>query len=205
MTKDSNAFEKISSMFSKYYDVITLDFRGHGKSSGWFTFGTKETNDLESVIKYAKDSEYKEIYLIGFSLGASTSLITAAKSDCINGIIAISPPSDFNKIENHMWKKAAWFETIKKFELNRFLSIRAGLISHKKIKAIDIIDKIKVPILFIAGDKDPTVYAWHTEALYKKATCKKEYKPFKNGYHAEDLFLHYPEEFENTCIKWLMQ
>lgn len=203
MTKDSKAFKSISNFFTKHFDVITLDYRGHGKSGGFFTFGAREINDLKVIIQYAKENGYEKIFLVGFSLGASTSLITAAKSDCINGIIAVSPPADFDKIENHMWKKAAWFETIKKFELIRFLSIRASWVLHKKIKAIEIIDKIKVPTLFIAGDKDPTVYAWHTEELYKKATCKKEYKLFKNGYHAEDLFLHYPEEFETTCIKWL--
>lgn len=203
MTKDSNAFKKISGMFSKYYDIITFDYRGHGKSSGWFTFGAKEITDLETVINYAKGIKYDKIFLIGFSLGASTSLIVAAKSDSINGIVAVSPPADFDKIENHMWKKEAWLETFRKFELSRFLSIRPSLIAHNKIKAIDIINKINVPTLFIAGDKDPTVYSWHTEELYKKATCKKEYKLFKDGYHAEDLFLHYPEEFIFTCTDWL--
>ena len=32
MTKDSDAFVRISEMFAKQYDVISFDFRGHGKS-----------------------------------------------------------------------------------------------------------------------------------------------------------------------------
>ena len=71
------------------------------------------------------------------------------------------------------------------------------------MEPIDIIEKIKIPILFISGEKDPTVCAWHTEALFNKATCKKEYKCFKNGCHAEDLYLHFKDEFSKICINWL--
>ena len=204
MTKDSKSFLKISEIFINNFDVITIDYRGHGESGGFFTFGAKEILDLEAVINYAKENyNYEKINLVGFSLGASTSLIAASNLNFINAIIAVSPPSNFAKIENHMWKKAAWYETIKKFELNRFLSIRPSIIPHKKIKTIDIIKKIKSKTLFIAGGKDPTVYPWHTEELYKNATCKKEYKLFKDGYHAEDLYLYYPEEFKTLCSHWL--
>ncbi len=203
MTKGSKSFKRISEYFSKHFDVITIDYRGHGKSGGFFTFGTKEIDDLEVLVNHAKEIGYKKIFLIGFSLGASTSLIVASRLDYINGVIAVSPPADFDKIENHMWKKAAWLETLKKFELSRFLSIRPSLINHNKIKAIDIIDKVNVPTLFIAGGMDPTVYAWHTEELYKKAICKKEYKLYKDGYHAEDLFLHFEDDFTITCKNWL--
>ena len=72
----------------------------------------------------------------------------------------------------------------------------------KKIKPIDVVSKINVPTLFIAGEKDPTVFPWHTEALYNKAVCKKQYKLFKNANHAEDLYHDFPEEFLNLCVEW---
>ena len=40
-----------------------------------------------------------------------------------------------------------------------------------KIKPINIVDKITVQSLFIAGEKDPTVHPWHTKELYNKAKC----------------------------------
>lgn len=202
MTKDSKAFCEISEVFANDFDVITLDFRGHGKSGGFFTFGAKEIEDLTTVVDFAKE-KYDKIYLAGFSLGASTSLIVAAQNDCVDKVIAVSAPSEFGKIENYMWKKAAWFETLRKFELSRFLTIRPSLIIHKKPKAIDFVDKITAPTLFIAGENDPTVYPWHTEKLFQKATCRKDYKLFKNGYHAEDLYLHFKDEFTKLCIDWL--
>ena len=205
MTKDSDAFCKISEMFAKYFDVISFDFRGHGKSGGMYTFSAKELVDMDTVIRFARKNNYKNIYLIGFSLGAAIALIYASKSRFIDKVIAVSAPTDFNKIENQMWKKEAWGETFNKFELNRFLSIRPYPILLKKTKPIDIVDKIKAPTLFIAGEKDPTVHPWHTKELYDKAICSKKYKEYKNGCHAEDLFLHFKDDFSKLCIDWLME
>ncbi len=203
MTKDSGAFLKISQFFAQYFDVLSLDFRGHGKSKGFFTFGAKEIFDLEACVDFLK--KYENIYLAGFSLGAMTSLIYSSSDDRIKKIIAVSAPSDFDKIENKMWKKEAWGETFKKFELKRFLSIRPSLIPYKKIKPIDIIEKITQPTLFIAGKKDPTVCFWHSEKLYNCAKCKKKFELFDEGIHAEDIFLHFRDKFEKICLDWLLE
>lgn len=59
-----------------------------------------------------------------------------------------------------------------------------------------MVDKISpIPILFIAGEKDPTVFPWHTETLYKKAGEPKQIKVFDDGKHAEDIFLEQKEGF----------
>ncbi len=204
MTKDSNAFCRISEMFSKHFDVISFDFRGHGKSGGMFAFTAVELMDMDLVVRFARKSGYKKIYIAGFSLGAAMALIYASKSRFVDKVIAVSAPSDFSKIENEMWKKTAWGETFKKFELKRFASIRPYLLPLRKIKPVDIVDRIKAPTLFIAGEKDPTVHVWHTKTLYEKAVCEKAYKEYKDGYHAEDLFLHFEDDFAKLCIEWLM-
>ena len=204
MTKDSKAFKSISEMFSEKFDVITFDFRGHGKSSGFFTFTAVEIIDLDKVVRYAR-KYYKNIYLAGFSLGGAMAVIYASKSKFINKVIAVSAPCEFSKIENQMWKKEAWLETFKKFELSRFASIRPFPIPMKKEKPCNLVNKIKVPILFIAGGKDPTVHSWHTKRLYDIANCPKKYKCFENGFHAEDLYLHYKDEFSKLCIDFLEQ
>jgi len=203
MTKDSDVFKKIGDIFSKDYDVITFDFRGHGKSGGFYTFSAKEILDLDAILRFVEDKNYKKIHLVGFSLGAAVVLIDAAKYKNISKVIAVSAPAEFGKIENKMWKKAAWFETLKKFELDRFLSLRMSVIPFRKTKPIDVVNKITVPTLFVAGEKDPTVYPWHTKLLYDKASCPKYFKLFKNGYHAEDMYLYFRDEFSKLCLDWL--
>lgn len=204
MTKDSKSFNQMAKEFSENFDVISMDFRGHGKSSGFYTFTAKEVLDIKTVVNFAKGN-YEKVFLAGFSLGAAVTLIHCANEQNIDKIIAVSAPHSFEKIENHMWKKEAWGETFKKLEIKKCLSIRPSIIIHKKIKPIDIIDRIKVPILFMAGGKDPTVYPWHTKTLYEKATCKKQFELFDNCCHAEDLFLQSKDKFLDLCTNWLEQ
>lgn len=203
MTKDSKPFRLMSEEFSVYTDVITMDFRGHGKSKGCFTFTSKEMYDLNAVLEFAK-KYYKKIFLMGFSLGAATSIITAAENKNIEKLIAVSAPSEFKKIENHWWQKEAWLPTVKKCEPKVWMSIRPGKIYGKKLKPIEEVNKITCPTMFIAGDKDPTVGEWHTKLLYEKAKCQKQFVEFENCCHAEDLYLQKHEKFVKTCIDWLL-
>ena len=175
MTKDSRAFSDMSQNFSKEFDVIAFDCRGHGKSSGFYTFTSKETIDLKTVVDFAK-TKYKKVYLAGFSLGGALVLIHSALYKDIDKIIAVSAPVDFDKIENQMWKKEAFIPTFKK--------------------------DIEAPTLFIAGKKDVTVCSWHTEKLYKEAVCYKKFELF-DSIHAEDLYLDEPQRFINICVQFL--
>lgn len=202
MTKDSGYFCDMANVFSENFDVISMDFRGHGKSSGFYTFTSKEPMDIKAVVNYAK-SYYKKIYLLGFSLGGALVLIQSALEKNIDKIIAVSAPHSFIKIENQMWRKEAWSHSFRKFEFIRWITVRPSLIIGKKIRPIDIVDKINVPTLFIAGEKDVTVHAWHTRSLYNKAKCIKRFELFEDCCHAEDLFFQDRNRFINSCNNWL--
>ena len=203
MTKDSRAFKEMSVEFSMYMDVLAMDFRGHGRSSGFYTFMSKETKDLRAVVDFARKN-YKKVYLLGFSLGGGLVLIHSAQENNVDKVIAVSAPADFYRIENRMWHPDAWVPTLfKKFEPKRWVSIRPEPLLRKKLKPVDIVNKIKCPVLFIAGKNDPTVFDWHTKALYDKAVCDKRYELFENGRHAEDLFMDEKERFMDLCLEWL--
>ena len=202
MTKDSSYFTDMANVFSKNLDVISMDFRGHGKSSGCYTFTSKEPMDMQAVVDYAK-TQYSKVYLMGFSLGGALVLIHGALEKNVDKIIAVSAPHSFIKIENHMWKKEAWAHSLRKFELIRWITVRPSLVIGKKIRPIDIVAKVEVPTLFIAGRKDVTVRAWHSKALYRIAKCKKHFELFENCCHAEDLFFQDREKFIKVCSDWL--
>lgn len=202
MTKDSIHFTEMAETFSKKFDIISMDFRGHGKSSGFYTFTSKETMDLKAVVDYAK-KQYSKVYLMGFSLGGALVLIHSAIEKDVDKVIAVSAPHSFIKIENQMWRKEAWLHTLRKFELIRWLTVRPSLVIGKKIRPIDVVDKIEAPSLFIAGEKDVTVHSWHSEVLYKKAKCEKHFELFEDCCHAEDLFFQERDRFINVCTNWL--
>jgi pimeloyl-ACP methyl ester carboxylesterase len=195
MCKDSKAFKAISKAIFDFTDVICMDFRGHGKSSGFFTFTSKEYMDIVPVVEYAKE-QYSHIILMGFSFGGASSIIYTSKYKDIDTLIAVSAPADQARIENHCYKKDAWWPTLKKIELWRWLSIRPGNIFMPKIKPIDVVKNISpIPIHLITGTQDPTVYPWHSNALFEAALEPKTLDYIEQGIHAEDLFLDYPEQF----------
>ena len=202
MTKDSKSFSDLAKKISNWHDVISMDFRGHGKSGGLYTFTEKEVEDLKAVVNFAR-SRYEKVYLMGFSLGGALVILHGALVGDVDKIIAVSAPSDFDKIENKMWHPNAWIPTFKKFEPRRWVSVRPSPVIGKKIKPIDVVDKISVPTLFIAGEKDVTVYPWHTELLFEKSVCEKKYELFTDCIHAEDIFMKEPERFINVCLDWL--
>lgn len=204
MSKDSKFINEIAKLFAKSFDVISLDFRGHGKSSGLYTFTNKEIKDLESVTSYAKKN-YEKVYLLGFSLGGAISIIHNTTKKNVDGLITVSAPHSFNRIKNYMWIKDFFKNPFKKYEFKRWITVRPSPIISKKVKPIDVIDKLSVPTLFIAGDSDKITHPDDTKSLFDKAKCKKQFKLFKNCNHAEDLIYQEKEKFTNTCIDWLTQ
>ncbi len=205
MCKDAIPFKNMSDLFSKNFDVITMDFRGHGRSSGFYTFTAKEPQDLKTVVDFAKQN-YSKIGILGFSLGAALCLIHAAEHKDIHCLIAVSAPVDFDKIENHFWRSEAFIPTLQKFIFKEKRNVRPGNIFLNKIKPINIIKEVSpVPTLFLAGEKDPTIYPWHTQKLYEEALDPKEFILFENNFHAEDLFLQSKEKFMNICTDWFIK
>ena len=202
MSKDASLFLEISDIFFKNYDVITMDFRGHGRSSGLFTFTAKEPQDLHAVVKFAKNI-YPKIGIVGFSLGAATSIVYAAEHKDVQSMIAVSGPTDFSKVENHFLKKEAVIPAIKKFEFGKGPSLRPGNIFLKKTRPLDVVEEISpIPILFITGSSDPIVHPWHVDELYKRAKQPKAIENFDQGLHAEDLYLKMNSRFITVCKEW---
>jgi pimeloyl-ACP methyl ester carboxylesterase len=192
----------MSDDFYEYFDVITMDFRGHGRSTGSFTFTAEEHNDLRAVINFAKEI-YPKIGIIGFSLGAATAIIYTAKNKDIQSLIIVSAPTDFEKVENHFLTKEAVKAAIEKFEFGKTPNIKPGNVFLKKMKPIDVVQDISpIPVLFISGSKDPIIYPRHTLELYRKAGMPKHIENFENGFHAEDIYLKSKNNFIGICKDW---
>lgn len=200
--KDTVLFRRIADAFAKEYDVIMFDFRGHGKSSGVFTWTALEQKDLRAIIAYAKENNYAKIGVIGFSLGAAIGLIEASCRQNIDSLIAVSVPADLGSINYHFWEKDMWKDLMLNFGAKgRGKGIRPGSLSLQKIRPIDIVDKISpTPVQFIHGEKDWLVKPSHSQRLFDKAKDPKALTIIKDGGHAERIFDAFPNEFMNICL-----
>lgn len=201
MSKDSKFIREIARNFAKFFDVISLDFRGHGKSSGFYTFTSKESLDLAAVIDYAKET-YKNVYLIGFSLGGAISIIHTTASKNVDKLITVSAPHSFLKIKHFGWVKDFLKNKFNKYEFRILTTLRPSLIIKKRIRPIDVVGMLSIPTLFIAGESDSIIRLTDTKSLFDKAKCQKRFEMFKQCNHAEDLIYQEKDKFIMVCTDW---
>jgi len=200
--KDTFLFKQLTEAFSKEYDVIVFDFRGHGKSSDVFTWTALEQKDLRAIIAYAKERNYAKIGVIGFSLGAAIVLVEASSQKSIDSVIAVSCPADLRKINYHFWEKEMWKELMINMGIKgRGKGVKMGSLSLQKNRPKDIVGKISpIPVLFIHGEKDWIIKPRHSQLLFDEAKSPKALSIIKEAGHAERIFDVFPDQFMKICL-----
>ncbi|MCC7107485.1 MAG: alpha/beta fold hydrolase [Chloroflexi bacterium] len=204
-SKDTATFRHmclaLSSSSRSGLDVIAMDFRGHGRSSGVFTFSALEDADLEAVIEWAR-REYPHLAIIGFSLGGAVALNTLARHPrAAQALVAVSAPSSFAEIEFRFWTpdaiRTGWRG------LERGAGCRPGNPFLPKVAPIESVVKCGMPKLFVHGTGDPIVGVGHSYRLFAAAPEPRRLEVFEGGGHAEDLFRQEPERFVRLVRSWL--
>ena len=202
-SKQAILLKQLGESLNSEYDVILFDFRGHGESKGLFYWTAKEYLDLLAVVEFAGKG-YERIGLIGFSLGAATSIIAASKTILINSIISISAPAEFAKIDYRFWeldlKNDLFYNLFG--EGNHGKGVRPGPFWHKKESPLEIVKKTGVPIFYIHGDADWVIRHSHSEDLYQNTVAFKRLSIIKNGPHAEHLFREHKDEMLRLIREW---
>ncbi len=87
--KNYTVVTRFVEMLAEQADAIALDFRGHGESEGQSTLGEREVLDLAAVVEYARALGYRQIYLVGSSMGGATVLRYAASDPAVSGVATI--------------------------------------------------------------------------------------------------------------------
>ncbi len=205
-SRKGRLIQTLGKFLAQNYDVILIDFRGHGDSHGIFSWTSKEFLDLEAVLSLARP-RYKKIGVVGFSLGAATSIITAARCELIDSLVSVSAPSQLSKIEYHFWdlnfENDIVYNLIQEGRIGK--GVRPGAFWFKKEKPIEAILKVKVPTLFLHGDKDWIIRSWHSEELYKHSKSYKKIHILKKGPHAEYLIRKNKEEMFKLIEDWFKE
>lgn len=80
------------------YQLLMFDLRNHGLSaaSAPVTFGWREADDLLGALDYTAgrdDVDSQRIGVIGFSMGANTTLFTLPRTELIGAAVAVQPTS----------------------------------------------------------------------------------------------------------------
>jgi len=154
------------------YNVLALDLRCHGESGGEFISpGLVETRDLLGAIRYVRSrGERGPIVLMGVSLGAVASLLTAAESKDVAAVIsdgAFSSGADtFRNMRDYfahdpsrgVWERrfysiAVFPGLFRSIELGYYL--RTGVdLGPDFVAVLPSARRIACPVLLISGESD---------------------------------------------------
>ena len=180
-------------LFELKYNIILIDQRGHGLSDGHkITFGIRESKDLISWIRYAKDrfGEDIELLLFGVSMGAHTALNVAEQLDERVKIIADSPYTSPKEILKNSIK-AIHLPT---FIVYPLLNLASIIFTHENMNRNDLkesLSKSKNQILIIHGNKDEVVPYEDSMYLSAKYASRVRYELFKGGKHCTSYLVDF--------------
>ncbi len=202
-SKETKTFKRLEKDLMKDMDVISMDFRGHGKSSGAYTFTAKEKEDMKVVIDFAKH-HYERIGVLGFSYGGAIAIIEQASFKNIDSIICVGSPMSSDDIEFRWWRFESIRLGLKGCEWGS--GVRPGHPFLKKERPIDVVSRMNaVPVFFIHGNLDPTVDVRHSQLLFEKATEPKKIIIINGGSHAEEIYRQFPEKFIEIVSQWFSE
>jgi len=110
----------IKEFLNRNYGVLAFDLRNSGESDGKdSTFGYNEKDDVLAAIRYMNSQGYKNITLLGFSTGASASILAAAENESVDAVIADSPYAD---LEGYLSSSLDKMTNLPAFPFNRAIT-----------------------------------------------------------------------------------
>lgn len=203
-SKNTATFRRMSEALAGSRDVLSMDFRGHGRSSGLYTFSAQEGADLDAVLDWAK-TRYRQISLMGFSMGGAIAINSVShRPQDVEALIAVSAPCAFEDIEFKFWTPEAMVTGFQAMEPG--VGCRPGNPLLEKPRPLETIRAFRGrPVLFIHGTSDVIVGVEHSRRLYAAASEPKRLEIIEGGSHAEALFRDDPEGFSRLVHTWLTQ
>lgn len=161
-----SSWGNVYSQFVPYnYDVLIIDYRGYGKSSGHITSEKRIHDDIKII--YDKMCElYSEenLIVVGYSLGTGLATKLAAENNPLK-LILKAPFSNFNNLRKEHF---VWFP--------KFLM-------KYKFPSDQYIKKIKCDIYIFHGENDDLIPVENGELLHKIAGSGSKIKILKNQAH----------------------
>jgi pimeloyl-ACP methyl ester carboxylesterase len=170
--------------YAKRYHVLAIDLPGHGKSELVNRRPTTVTEEFADYVwRFIEAKQLRNPILIGHSLGAGISIVTAiAHPDGIAGVVAVCGGAAFRGatgvsyqpevLRNTQINATDWLETIFHSVLGRTTSIArrremafdatrcspyvayADLLTYSSLNLYESLHKLRTPVFYIVGEDD---------------------------------------------------
>ncbi len=157
------------SLWRKGFNVVTYSFRGYaGSDRTPITLGVREVLELQAVIAFArKRVKDARIGLLGYSMGASVSLLGAAGEPGVEALVLDSPFSDpITVVKENIRQKTLLPGGPFIWAAGRWLRWRHGVRIEEASPAAVLSALEPRPLFFIHGGADQLTGVHHSRRLY---------------------------------------
>jgi dipeptidyl aminopeptidase/acylaminoacyl peptidase len=190
-------------VFSQHgYGILAYDSRACGESDGdLVSWGDHEQNDLTAALDYVSsrhEVDPQRIAVLGFSIGASTVAMTAARDPRPNAVILYATWSSLaDEIATKFGKLGplSWWPTL--------FAMRMHGVNPDNVRPIDVIGAIHPrPLLMITGTLDGDTPVPVMRRLFEAAGAPKELWVVPGADHGT-YFKTAPAEYESRVVAFL--
>ncbi|NJE06028.1 alpha/beta fold hydrolase [Thermococcus sp. M36] len=151
------------------YNVLVFDFRAHGESEGKYTtVGDKEIADVKAAVEWLKEKhpeKAEKIALIGFSMGGMLTIRSLADIPEVCCGVADSPPMHLDRTGARGLK---YFSGLPEWLYILVKPFTKLFSNGKGVHPIEYAEKVRKPLLLIAGEKDPLVKVGEVREFYER-------------------------------------
>ncbi|KEI13922.1 hypothetical protein Z959_10295 [Clostridium novyi B str. ATCC 27606] len=191
------------------YNILTFDFRACGESEGkYVTIGGMEKYDLLGAINFVKNEKHsKNINLVGWSMGAVTSILAASESKDVQAVIADSP---FGNLKDYLEENLSYWSHLPNFFFTKTILYTLPKIRHfdiDEVNAIKAVEKLNNKKIFLIHSKDDeAIPCSNSEKIYNAIKDKKNAIIWytSKAKHIKSYSL-YKKEYEKKVINFLKE
>jgi fermentation-respiration switch protein FrsA (DUF1100 family) len=187
------------------YNVLLFNWRAHGQSEGEVvTLGFNERYDLIAAVQFAKAQGAERVGVLGFSLGGTVAIATAAVYEDINAVAADSPfVFVLSAVAGGLIERGV-SEGLS-FLLARLFVTTACLRTRLNLYDIDLarwIHRVAPrPLLLIFGERDVIVPPAEVDMLFARAGEPKEIWRVPEAAHREAQ-VRQPDEYRQKILEF---
>lgn len=185
------------------FNVLMFDFRNCGESGGRLTtIGLDEQQDILGAIDWCQAHCEGPIGLIGYSMGAATSLLAAAESVEVSGVVA---DSSFSDLHRYLLDNLSVWSKLPKYPFSPLMVWAIRYVMRKNphlVKPILSLQHIYPrPVLFIHGDQDDAIPCSNSERMLQPYADAFSYWKVPGAGHIGS-YRKYPREYTDKVIEF---
>jgi alpha-beta hydrolase superfamily lysophospholipase len=171
------------------YNVLMVDFRGHGGSSGYTsTIGYSETEEVKLAYNWVKQKGESKIILWGTSMGAVAIMKAVADERLQTAALILEMP--FGSLHQHMKARAKTVGFPKQpfgVLVTFWTGVRRGFNSFN-LNSYRNAEKINCPVLMQWGNNDHLVTRFEVENIFTHIHSNtKKFVVYETGTHSSLL------------------